>query len=119
MKLTEVARFVDDVPRSVEFYRTLLGVEPSYAEANMATFQCDGVTILIHRRYTPGPGDLPCEDHIAFSVPSVDEAVAILVKRGMTIQFPPKDYDWGRSAYLRDPQSSLVEIAQLENEHSE
>ena len=112
MKLSEIARFVEDVPRSVDFYRALLGIEPSHADSNLATFHHDGVTLLIHQRYTPGPGELPCEDHIAFSVPSVDEAVVALLARGMTVQFPPKDYHWGRSAYLRDPSGSLVELAQ-------
>lgn len=31
---------------------------------------------------------------------------------GMTIEYPPRDYDWGRSAYLRDPNGGLIELKQ-------
>lgn len=115
MKLTEVARFVADVTQAVAFYRTLLGAEPSYADSSVATFRKDGVTFLIHERYTPGPGELPCEDHVAFSVASVDATVEALVAKGLSIEFATKDYAWGRSAYLRDPDGSLIEITECED----
>ncbi len=110
MKLTEIARFVEDVAATTRFYSTLLGIEPSYSDDSIATFKHFGVTILIHARYQPGPDDLPCEDHIAFGVENLDQSVSDLSKKGMTLEFPPRDYDWGRSAYLRDPAGALVEI---------
>ena len=112
MKIVEIARFVDDVPKAIEFYRLLLGVEPSYRDESLATFDSHGVTVLVHHRYEPGPGDLPCEDHIAFGVDDVDLAVAALEQQGLTVEHPPRDYDWGRSAYLREPAGSLIEITQ-------
>ena len=113
MKLVEIARFVDDVPKAIVFYRTLLGKEPSYSDDSLATFDLDGVTVLIHKRYESGPGDLPCENHIAFGVDDVDQCVAALEQQGLTIEHPVRDDDWGRSAYLREPTGSLFEIAQL------
>jgi hypothetical protein len=32
------------------------------------------------------------------------------MKQGLTLEVAPKDYYWGRSAYLRDPDRHLVEI---------
>ncbi len=113
MKIAEIARFVDDVPQTIAFYRLLLGKEPTYSDDHLATFDTEGVTILIHRRYTPGPDELPCEDHIAFGVNDLDQAIATLQQQGMVIQFPPRDYDWGRSAYLRDPSGALIEVSQI------
>jgi catechol 2,3-dioxygenase-like lactoylglutathione lyase family enzyme len=113
MKIIEIARFVDDVPATTQFYRTLLGIEPEYSDATLATFQHAGTTWLIHQRYEPGSDDLPCEDHIAFGVADVDQSAAELAAQGLAIEFPPKDYDWGRSAYLRDPSGALIEIASL------
>lgn len=112
MKLIELARFVDDVPATASFYTLLLGCPPSYQDDGIATFDVEGMTVLIHRRYEPGPDDLPCEDHVAFGVPDLDEAIEKLAALGMQIAFPPRDYDWGRSAYLRDPEGKLVELAQ-------
>ena len=85
MKLVEIARFVDDMPKAIAFYRALLGKEPSYGDESLATFDLDGVTVLVHKRYEAGPGDLPCEDHIAFGVDNVDHSVAALELQGLTI----------------------------------
>lgn len=112
MKIVEIARFVEDVPAATAFYRLLLGVEPSYHDETLATFHSNEVTFLIHRRYEPGPGELPCEDHIAFGVEEVNQTVADLARRGLTVEHPPQDYEWGRSAYLREPSGSLLEITQ-------
>jgi predicted enzyme related to lactoylglutathione lyase len=113
MKIIEIARFVEDVPAAITFYRRLLGVEPSYTDTVLATFQSHGVTYLIHQRYEPGPDDLPCEDHIAFGVADVDLAAASLEQQGLQISYPPRDYDWGRSAYLREPNGTLMELTQI------
>lgn len=119
MKIVELARFVDDVPKAIEFYRLFLGVEPSYSDDSLATFYSHGVTVLVHHRYEPGPGDLPCEDHIAFGADDVDQTVAVLEQQGLIVEHPPRDYDWGRSAYLREPSGSLIEIAQNSpNDHT-
>jgi len=37
-----------------------------------------------------------------------------LVKQGLVMEIPPKDYYWGRSAYLRDPDGHQVEITREE-----
>jgi catechol 2,3-dioxygenase-like lactoylglutathione lyase family enzyme len=96
-----------------QFYRQFLGIEPTYSDETIATFHYSGLTMLIHQQYVPGPGELPCEDHMAYGVADVDAAVAELAGKGLSIACPPKDYDWGRSAYLRDPAGKLVEITCL------
>ena len=57
-------------------------------------------------------GDLPEDNHIAFEVQDVDAACEELAKRGLTLEVPPKDYYWGRSAYLRDPDGQMVEVVE-------
>jgi catechol 2,3-dioxygenase-like lactoylglutathione lyase family enzyme len=56
------------------------------------------------------PGEPPNEDHFAFKAVNVDEAWAELKRQGIEMLLEPRDYDWGRSAYLRDPDGRLVEI---------
>jgi catechol 2,3-dioxygenase-like lactoylglutathione lyase family enzyme len=66
--------------------------------------------IFIHRKYVPAEGELPAADHIAFAVEDVDATCETLIKQGLTLEVPPKDFYWGRSAYLRDPDGHMVEI---------
>jgi catechol 2,3-dioxygenase-like lactoylglutathione lyase family enzyme len=112
MQLTELAFFAQDVPSMTAFYRGLLGAEPVHQSADLAIFNHQGLQILIHRTYNPGPDDLPPENHFAFAVTDVDATCASLAAGGMKIELPPRDYDWGRSAYLRDPDGHLIELQQ-------
>jgi catechol 2,3-dioxygenase-like lactoylglutathione lyase family enzyme len=78
----------------------------------MAIFMTGHTKIFIHRIYTPGESDLPPENHTAFEVSDVDTACTALTQQSLTIEVPPKDYYWGRSAYLRDPDGHLIELNQ-------
>jgi len=93
-----------------DFYRTLLGAEPVAQSDDMAIFMSGGTRIFIHRNYPPTEGDLPPSNHIAFAVEDVDAACAALTQQGLSLEVSPKDYYWGRSAYLRDPDGHQVEI---------
>lgn len=110
MQLVEIALFSDDVPALAQFYERLLGSPPAHRGEGIAVFRLGPVQILIHRRYAPGPDELPPENHVAFDVPDLDAAVARLSAAGVTVEHPPRDYDWGRSAYLRDPDGGLIEL---------
>ncbi|HKY54674.1 MAG TPA: VOC family protein [Anaerolineales bacterium] len=110
MKIHELAYFTDNVKEMADFYRGLLGAEPVAQSDDMAIFMSGGTKIFIHRNYPSTEGDLPPNDHIAFAVEDVDVACKALTKKGLTLEIPPKDYYWGRSAYLRDPDGHQVEI---------
>ncbi len=112
MKLIEIARFTADVQSVADFYMRLLNVAPEVRSDDIAIFMVDGVKIFIHKTYIPNDGDLPPEDHIAFSVQNVDTTSNELLALGLTLEKPPQDYYWGRSAYLRDPDGQLIEITQ-------
>lgn len=115
MKLEEIAIFTDLVTETAGFYVNL-GGKVGYQNEDIAIIQFDNVKILIHARYEPGDGDLPCENHIAFGTTNVDVEVERLCASGIEFEYPPDNYDWGRSAYLRDPNGSLVELSEIENE---
>jgi len=112
MKLSELAFFTDDVASMTAFYRSLLGTEPVHQSGDLAIFDQQGLQILIHRTYGAGPGDLPAENHVAFAVPDLDAACAGLAAAGLECALPPRDYQWGRSAYLRDPDGHFIELQQ-------
>lgn len=112
MKLAEIAYFTPEVAPMKAFYRDLLGAAPVAESEDMAIFMQGDVRIFIHRTYVPAEGDLPAEKHIAFTVPDVDAACNALQANGLSVTIPPRDYYWGRSAYLRDPDGNLIELAQ-------
>jgi catechol 2,3-dioxygenase-like lactoylglutathione lyase family enzyme len=78
----------------------------------MAIFMEGDVKVFIHRTYEPGEGGLPPENHHAYQVADVDAVCRELVEKGLAFEQAPKDYYWGRSAYLRDPDGNLLELTQ-------
>lgn len=110
MKFHEVSRFVDNVDQTVDFYERLLNVKPTFRAEGIAIFQTGDVQLVIHARYKPEPQWPPCENHIGWAVENLDAAIAQLGKQGITVEVPARDYEWGRSAYVRDPAGQLIEL---------
>ncbi|HEX6303631.1 MAG TPA: VOC family protein [Anaerolineales bacterium] len=110
--LVEIAYFSDDIEKMVAFYQAFLGMEPVAASQDMAIFVVGQTKIFIHKTYDTSDGELPPENHTAYAVTDVDAQYQMLVERGLVIEAPPKDYYWGRSAYLRDPEGHLIELIQ-------
>lgn len=112
-RLEEIARFCNDVNRCVAFYEAVLGVRPaSWQPGQTATFMLGRVKLFLHQRSEARDPAWPLqdEDHIAFAVEDVDGACKELQSAGLTIEVGPRDFYWGRSAYLRDPDGRLVEL---------
>ena len=113
-KITEIARFTDRLDEVVEFYQKFLGAEPAARSEGMAIFMLGETKLFFHHSYTPAEGDLPPENHLAFTVPDVDAVCEQLTEAGLTIEVPAKAYYWGYSAYLRDPDGQMIELIQEE-----
>jgi len=110
--LAEVAVFTDDVAAVTSFYRSLAGSAPIAEWPGGALFAIGGAKILVHERGSAMDGGPPNEDHIAVAVTDLDAACDTLRADGCEFLVEPRDYQWGRSAYLRDPDGRLVEVAQ-------
>lgn len=116
MRFAELAIFTGEVDSVAGFYERLLGVAPMHRGDGLAIFKVCDAEVLIHKRYKAGPGDLPCENHVAFAVADIDRSVGDLETKGLSVEIPPRDYEWGRSAYLRDPSGHLLEIRQEQHD---
>lgn len=114
MKLAEIAFFTDSVLEMTDFYRRLLGMDPVASSETMAIFFTNETKIFIHYNYAPRNGELPPENHHAFTVEDVDRVCEQLRQRGLMLEIPAQDFYWGRSAYLRDPDGHQIEITQIE-----
>jgi len=114
-RVAEIAMFTSDVESMATFYEHLLGVAPVARGQGIAIFNMGGIKVLIHESSTPAAGGPANEDHVAFAVVDVDAACKQLAGQGLTIEVAPRDYDWGRSAYLRDPDGRLLELHEEES----
>lgn len=108
----EIALFTDDVERVSAFYRELVGAAPVAEWPGGALFAIGGGKLLVHERaaaMTDGP---PNEDHFAIVLDDLDGTCAALDAASVAFLIEPQDFPWGRSAYLRDPDGRLLELAQ-------
>jgi len=110
--ISEIALFTDDVPAAVAFYRGLLGAEPESQWPGGALFAIGAAKVLVHERSAALAGGPPNEDHFAVSVRDLGAACTALCVEGVTLLIEPRDFPWGRSAYVRDPDGRLVELTE-------
>ncbi|MBI2361081.1 MAG: VOC family protein [Deltaproteobacteria bacterium] len=120
--LDYVILIVEDLDRAVKFYREVLGLPLSHRSGEYAQFATGGTRFGLYTRKGMGqtlgaPLAKPAEDapgfEIGFKVADVDKALQELVASGATPAMPPTTRPWGqRTAYLRDPDGHLIELAQ-------
>ena len=109
-RIAEVALFTADVPRLTEFYERLLGAAPRARSESHAYFDVGDTIVFIHLVTDEDAGsDAPAGDHVAFAVPDQDGLSDALRDQGHEVT-GPKEYYWGRSAYVRDPDGRIVEL---------
>lgn len=110
--IDEIALFTDDVDGVAAFYRALAGAAPVSEWPGGALFSIGAGKLLVHERAGATADGPPNEDHFALGVDDLDATCEALVAAGLTLLVEPRDFPWGRSAYLRDPDGRLVELAQ-------
>jgi catechol-2,3-dioxygenase len=107
-RVAEIALFTSDVEGLTSFYERLLGKAPDSSSPSHASFEVGDTTVFIHIAGEKAHGDVPNADHIAF-VLDQDEAAKRARSAGAEVA-GPRDYYWGRSAYLRDPDGRMIEL---------
>ena len=107
-RIAEVALFTEDVPRLTSFYEQVLGRPPDDSSPDHASFRLSQVTLFIHVAGKSGAADAPNRDHVAFALDQ-DAAAERARKAGAEV-VGPKDFYWGRSAYLHDPDGRVIEL---------
>ncbi|MDQ2966806.1 MAG: VOC family protein [Actinomycetota bacterium] len=108
LRIAEVALFTDDVRALAAFYEQLLGQAPESSSDSHASFDLGGTILFIHLAGGEGPEGAPNSDHVAFALDQ--DAAADRARSAGVDVVGPKDFYWGRSAYLRDPDGRAVEL---------
>ncbi|SMF61565.1 VOC family protein [Allosphingosinicella indica] len=123
--LLETALYVDDMARSVAFFRDVLGLAPMLETERLTAFDAGRQGVLLvflrgaSRDNMPGPnGIVPGHDgsgplHMAFAIAaeSYDAWHARLTDAGVPIR---GEMNWprgGRSLYFEDPDGHVLELA--------
>jgi catechol 2,3-dioxygenase-like lactoylglutathione lyase family enzyme len=120
----ETALYVDDLARSIAFYRDILGLAALNQDTRFAAFDVGGRSVLLLFKrgatletvHLPG-GTIPPHDghgplHIAFAV-TADELQAWearLAEQGVAIEARTAWPRGGHSIYFRDPDDHLLEL---------
>ena len=117
-----VILIVGDLDRALDFYTGALGLRLGHRAGDFAQLQTGPTRLALYTRSAmakilamalePPAASAPGFE-IGFKVADVDAAFAELVARGAPPVAPPTDRFWGqRTAYVRDPDGHLVELAQ-------
>jgi lactoylglutathione lyase len=121
-RLDYVVLIVADLERAATFYRQTLGLTLQHRAEKFVQFDVGGTRLGLYTREAmqetlgsklepPSPSAPAFE--IGFKVDDCDAAFAELVRAGASVVTEPTTRPWGqRTAYLRDPDGNLVEIAQ-------
>ena len=106
-----------DFPRSRRFYGETLGLpEAGGFENDWVEFALGPLLLkLVPLR----PGEVPARNQVAavFSTWSLDETIAKLKERGVTVTRPPADEFTGRSAEILDPDGYRIIVFQAPELH--
>jgi catechol 2,3-dioxygenase-like lactoylglutathione lyase family enzyme len=113
---------VEELDRTLGFYAGVLGLKLKHRSGDYAQFDTGATRLAFYTRDAMGktlgiPLKAPASNapgfEIGFKIADVDAAFSEFVARGALPVVAPTDRAWGqRTAYLRDPDGHLIELAQ-------
>jgi catechol 2,3-dioxygenase-like lactoylglutathione lyase family enzyme len=117
-----VILFVEDVRSSRAFYHDVLGLEVQFEDADSVGFKIEGLAFIVlhverardqlHGQPTASPGS-GATGFLTTFTDDVDGLHAEMVRRGVDFFQLPTDQHWGmRTAYFKDPDGHVWELAQ-------
>ena len=117
LALRRIHVFASDFSRSRRFYGETLGLPEAGGFENDWVEFALGPLLL---KLTPlRPGEVPARNQVAavFSTASLDDAIARLKERAVTVTRPPADEFTGRSAEILDPDGYRIILFQASELH--
>jgi lactoylglutathione lyase len=117
MKLRYVLIFVNDLGRSVAFYRDLLGMQVREQTRTAAELDADGVTLALHRAHVDSDVHhhapmLAGSCRIGFFIDDLDGTHRRLSEAGVPCISPPETRNDLRVALYEDPDGVNLTLAE-------
>lgn len=117
-----VVLIVEDLDRTLDFYCGVLGLRSGHRSGDYAQLDTGATRLAFYTRRAMAatlgmalirpPLEAPGFE-LGFKVENVDAAYAELLAKGAPPVTAPTDRPWGqRTAYVRDPDGHLIELAQ-------
>jgi len=129
VRFNMIGLFVNDLQKTIAFYRDVIGIEVKQIDGPYAEFKHDGIGFAVFERakvpewlgVTPAyPAGLNGTFELAIDLPhfkDVDREFDRLVKAGAKPVMEPKDMPWGqRSSVVADPDGNFIEIGSFNSE---
>lgn len=117
-----VILIVDDLDRTLSFYTQVLGLRLGHRSGEYAQLDTGTTRLGFYTRTAMAQAlgfslTKPAADaagfELGFKVTDVDAAYTELIEKGAAATTPPTTRPWGqRTAYVRDPDGHLIELAQ-------
>jgi len=117
-----VVLVVEELERALDFYSAVLGLELQHRSGPFAQLKTGVTRLCLFERHAMqstlgfpirAPDPVAPGFELGFKVEDVDGAFAELVTHGAPVVAPPTDRAWGqRTAYVRDPDGHLIELAE-------
>jgi predicted enzyme related to lactoylglutathione lyase len=105
--------FVADPIASASFYEAITGLAPAEASPGFARFAfANGLQLGLWRRDAaePRPEAAAGGCELAFTEPDVDAVWRRWTERGVRIEHPPVDVEFGRTFLARDPDGHRLRV---------
>lgn len=113
---------VEDLERSLKFYCQTLGLTLKHRAEAFAQLETGATRLALYTRSAmqdtlnmklSAPAENAPGFELGFKVTDVDAAYQELLAKGAPSVIQPTDRPWGqRTAYVRDPDGHLIELAQ-------
>jgi lactoylglutathione lyase len=117
-----VILIVEDLDRALRFYVNVLGLQLGHRSGDYAQLDTGATRLALYTRsamaetlgmFLEPPASNAPGFEIGFKVTDVDRVFSDLIARGAQPVMPPTDRFWRqRTAYVRDPDGHLIELAQ-------
>lgn len=107
---------VPDPPRVLGWYEEAFGGERAKLKGRIEGLRYGGVWLLAAKSAEgakPSPSTGRAIYNIAWTVPSVDDAVAVLRAKGLKVTVEPRSLPTVRYAFVEDPEGILIEFIQM------